>query len=415
MTLIIIILTVIRKPQLLYIPRFYAEEGQSYFSFAYNNSLIHYILSPMFGYYSLYNVIATSFATLFKLEYAPLITTYLALIVQVAVSIYVIWSDIPILNSYAKRFLVAISFPLLCPPQVWLTTIGIQYWLCIITALILLDGFTSDIKPTHVVKAIILILTGLTGVLSCIMTPIFIFKWVKSKSKQFILYISMLIMCSIIQILIFLQALLRHDNGLNNRFVAHNKVSDLMYTSSLNFLGSLLIPKENIYVTFIDKLDKIIKYTMFNIMGKYRFGEEESIFIVTSFIIILVIMPLALHYITNIEYITVLMSSITVYLSSIILSINVRGGPRYLFAPSAMLILFLIASYSKNTFSLAYRIILSSVIAIIIIIHINDYVPSMNRTYNDDWPVWKDEVHNWRLHKNYPLKIWPPPWQMNLN
>jgi hypothetical protein len=369
----------------------------------------------MFGYYTLYNVIATSFATLFKLEYAPLITTYLALIVQLSASAYVIWCDIPILNSNTKRFIVAISFPLLCPPQVWLTTIGVQFWLCIITALILLEGYKANTQYTHVAKAIILIITGLTGVLSCMMTPMFIIKWVRSKSKQFILYSGILSMCSIIQILIFFQAFLRHDKGLNNRFIAHNNVPDLMYTSSLNYLGSLLAPKETIYLTFFDKLDRIIKMSIFNILGKYGFVEEEAIFIVTSLIIILVILPLALHYVSKLDYIIMLISSITIFIFSIILSFNIRGGPRYLFAPSAMLTLFLIASYNKKTFSLAYRFILSTVIGLIILIHINDYMPSMNRTYNDDWPVWNQEVHNWRLNKNYPLKIWPPPWQMNLN
>lgn len=133
MTMAIIAISILRKPQLMYQPRFYAEEGQAFFSFAYNNSFIDYLLTPMFGYYALYNVIATALASKFPLEIAPLITIYESLVVQIIVSSYVIWCDISILNTNLKRFMVAISFPLLCPSQIWLTTIGVQYWLCILT------------------------------------------------------------------------------------------------------------------------------------------------------------------------------------------------------------------------------------------------------------------------------------------
>jgi hypothetical protein len=38
----------------------------------------------------------------------------------------------------------------------------------------------------------------------------------------------------------------------------------------------------------------------------------------------------------------------------------------------------------------------------------------MEKTYNDKWPKWEDEVRLWRIDNNHPLKIWPTPWEMKL-
>jgi hypothetical protein len=415
MTLTVIAINILRKPELLSHPRFYAEEGRSFFAAAYNSTLLDYILTPMYGYYALYNVIATSIATLPELELAPLITTYLALFVQISTSAYVIWCNIPILNSNSKRFMVAISFPLLCPHQIWLTTIGIQYWLCIVTTLILLEDSKEPSGSANAIKAMALILTGLTGVLSYVMTPFFLLKWLITKSKKFFYYYCVLCVCTIIQFYIFIQAGLSHDAGLSNRFIAHTNSSNIMYTNALNFLGNMLTPVTVGQIPVANRLYVLFKMSLFNVFGKHGYAEEEAVFILTSIIVILSIVMLVIIYRRSFDYLILPLSSAIVFFLSVKLSINSSGGPRYLFAPSAMLMIFLVASCNKNMLNKCQLIFLSSVIAVIIMVHANDFTPSMGGTYTDKWPKWEEEVRLWRIDNSHPLKIWPPPWEMNLN
>jgi len=39
----------------------------------------------------------------------------------------------------------------------------------------------------------------------------------------------------------------------------------------------------------------------------------------------------------------------------------------------------------------------------------------MGLAYDPSWPKWKDELRIWKVDKNYPIKIWPPPWQITLS
>jgi len=418
LTLLIIVFNIYRCPQLLHEPRFYAEEGQSFFSFAFNNSLVDYILTPMYGYYALYNIISTYLSTLVELEYAPLVTTFIALCVQIFTSAYVLWSDIPIIDSNIKRYLVAIMFPLLCPAQIWLTTIGVQYWLCIITVLILLKDHSTKSGYSCIFEAIALFITGMTGVLSCLILPLYIFKMVIKKSKQLILHSGVLCICSIIQISIFISAYLKQDNGLAYRFVRDKPVIEFIYKTTILLYHNMLVTRDlMVTITRLDlvnDIDHMINVKVYNLLGRPFFARYELLYIVNSLVIGAIIIPVIIKNYKNIDYIISISASMIIYYFSVFLSINFTSGNRYLFAPTAIIMLLLVSSINKHTFSSVHRYYSSIIIAIIFLSHIVDYTDSMNQTCNANWPKWKEEVRLWHLDMNHPLKIWPPPWQMNL-
>ncbi|HZV81410.1 MAG TPA: hypothetical protein VFF53_04500, partial [Geobacteraceae bacterium] len=60
LTLAIALFVAWRQPELLTAPRFWAEEGTNFFAYAYAHSWWENLLHPQFGYYTLYNAIATS-------------------------------------------------------------------------------------------------------------------------------------------------------------------------------------------------------------------------------------------------------------------------------------------------------------------------------------------------------------------
>lgn len=415
MVLIVVAASLYRKPELFTHPRFFAEEGTFFFSYAFNNSFIDNLLHPQFGYYTLYNAIVTSFAATFPLEHAPLVTTIAALIMQLTASVSAIRGDLPLLNSHIKRFVVALSFPLLCPGQIWLTTIGVQYWLCIITALVLLEAPDTGIKFAHRVKAALLLLNGLTGILSCLMTPLFIYKWRKSGARQMLLYSATLGLCSGIQLIVFLHSCLKADGALSMRFVErflpfsiYDAVVSFFYTYLLNSCSLNLLMETK----FRERLDVLLS----KLLSPDLMRECESMFLFVGIASLLLLLPFLLKALKIPDARLLILATLLIYPLSIILSISSVGGPRYVFAPGAILLTAVVGSWDNPRFSGSYRLTLKLFIALCIVLHWIDFrTMSMYKVYQKGWPEWRDEVALWRSNPEYPLKIWPPSWTMQLN
>ncbi|WP_223923886.1 hypothetical protein [Geobacter sp. AOG2] len=414
MTIAVFAATIFRKPQLLYHPRFYAEEGSIFFQFAFNNSFLHYLLTPHFGYYALYNVISTSLAALFPLEISPLITTYEALILQLSVSLYVVWSDISLFNTHFKRYLIAISFPLLCPGQIWLTTVGIQYWLCILTVIILLDKYPTENDRISKTELSLLALAGLTGILSCIMTPLFIIKAVETKSKKYMTYAYCLTSCSILQISVFVYTLLHNANELTERFISVDETYVKIIKQTTLLTSKLLASDNTLNYDFVDKIDKMTMHLMITLWNMPVLEKYVAVYFLTGFVMLLIILPLLVIHRNNTDMLFIIFSAITVYTISVKLSINGVGGPRYIFAPSAMIMIFLVSAYGNKGANSIFNCLILMLISLIMVNNCINYIPSMDKYYNDEWPRWEEEVGIWRRDGNHQLKIWPPPWQMSL-
>jgi hypothetical protein len=405
----------VRKPELLFEPRFYAEEGQSFFAFAYNHTFTDYLFSTMYGYYALYNVITTSLASVFPLEFAPFITTWSALAVQLFVSVYPLFADIPILDSAWKRGVVALTFPLLCPSQTWLTTIGVQFWLCILTALIMIEKPSSSCTPRHMANAALLVLAGMTGVLSCMMTPLFLAKAIMTKARQFFLYSVILFAASVVQIRIFTHAFLHHDPTLSHRFVSHSEPLMLrIYSQTILFFSKFFVTEHTVDLLIVSRIDSILTKIINNAFNRDFFAEVETTFFLLTVFMIVILLCLIIKFKNKIDHMLLLISITIMLPLSIILSVNGSGGHRYRFAPMSILILFIISCIDTKVIEKVDRIFLSLLIYCILLCQIADFLPSMHQVYDKSWPGWKAEVAHWRSDNTYPIKIWPPPWELVL-
>lgn len=413
MTVLVIGVNLFRQPELFIRPRFFAEEGTNFFSFAYNTTLIDNLSNPQFGYYTLYNALITSFAAMFPLETVPLVTTCSALLVQIIASGYVIWGDLPLLETNLKRFAVAISFPLLCPGQIWLTTIGVQYWLCIITALILIEPPAIRSKGRHAVKTMILLLNGLTGILSCLMTPLFIYRWLKCRARQTLIYAATLCLCSITQLLIFYQTYLRSDDSLSMRFV-DRYIPVFIYDMVISFFDTYLLTPYLLDFLMETKFKLWLDRILFNYISQDRLRDCESMMFLFGTLSALAVLPLAIRSMKSLDTRFLVLSIMIVYPLSNILSVGTIGGPRYLFAPGAILFTVIVSKYDCLEMSVFYRTVIGVFIVMTLLLHSIDFRTYMERAYHKSWPNWKKEVALWRVDKNHLLKIWPPPWAMQL-
>lgn len=409
----VVLVSIRRIPEILYQPRFYAEEGANFFSYAYSHSLLENLLHPQFGYYSLYNFLITSLATNFTLEVAPLVTTYSAFIMLIIASCTALLIDIPGLDTNLKRFVVAIYIPLIPYFTIWLNTLGVQYILCVIVYFILLENTSTYInKQSLIIKCFILVIAGLSGVTSCFLTPSFIYKTIKTKSKTYALYSSILIICTLVQLGVFLYAKFINNADLSGRFVRHDFITqlDILDKNIIFFFYDPFFGAFSRHFNVFQLLDSMI-HSNFPLTTNIKMALTPAIIGIAIIMLIAMIVYKTKNRL-NTQLFMISFTLVTVL--SIIFSINMSGGPRYSFAPSVMLITLITTSYQEQKIINLQR---SAIITLLMSMVIMNFIGSpfcKNGFDIDDCPRWTDEVRIWRQYNAYSLKIWPTPWEMQL-
>jgi len=195
-----------RAPFLLTQGRFWAEEGCVYFQYAWTTPAWHAILAPHLGYYAFFpNFCAVLAAHFFPIVYAPLMVTWCALLVQMLAAYLVL--DCEAFVDLNHRIL-ALAVLLFTAPnkEVWLNTINSQFYFLVCGMLIFLSA--PDRRP--VFRNAVLLIAGLTGILTVYLTPFF---WIRAwrdrrnKSRGAVIQAAVLTVCMAVQFYVVLQFL----------------------------------------------------------------------------------------------------------------------------------------------------------------------------------------------------------------
>lgn len=419
MTIMVIFVAYARLPELLIEPRFWAEEGASYFSYAYNHNWLVNLFSPQYGYNTLYNSIVTSLAAVVPLEYAPAVTTYLAFIVQLSVSTAAIWWDIPLLDSLTKKFVIALFIQILAYPRIWTTTIGVQYWLCVLSLLILLYNHNAKDRKIFVLQNCLLTMNGLTGILSCILIPAFVLKSVTTKSRRVMTHTAILILCSFVQVAVFLNFYSSKDAALNSRFGDFN----LLYVLSKTIRFLITVPFYERYMfssPIGEALEIALRKSLSVITGPAIYSPQYDFYLLEMFMGLMLIFYLFVLMYKKIRQLDTQLLAISIFLVTAVstyFSVNSSGGPRYSFAPSIMIMLLVVGAVNDKTIPKALSYIAVILVTLSLTVSLNHYRGNMmgGVAYDASWPKWKEEIKVWKTDHNYPIGIWPPGWTITLS
>jgi len=411
----VIALNIVRCPELLLYPRFFAEEGATYFSGAFQKSFLANIFSAHYGYYTLYNQIATSCAKLAPLEYAPLVTTLMSLFVQIGISLYVLWGELPLLDTLWRRTFLALAIPLISWPGHWLTIIGTQCWFGAGTFLLLLSANRSGYLYSYAAKAGYLLLAGLTGVVSCFMVPVYLWRSIREKSREFFAYAAILFLCLLVHTGVLFEALLSRSPELSGRFINNSFAAMLgktvVYQFAVPFTGRGFYEQQ-----FLVAIGARIKTTVENIFSVYLLIHD--LFIIPVIIGLAVIMMTIIIIWQNrsrLEVQLITFALITVSILSNLCSVNSTGGPRYYFIPS----LILLTLYIGITDLKSYRPLVAAASLLVMTTLLGngyEYRSIMRKqAYRPDYPDWRSELVLWKMDPAYQINIWPSSWKMNLD
>jgi hypothetical protein len=404
--LLIFILSLIfyRSPYIFLNGRFVAEEGSFWFRNAYLFGPIKGITQVFLGsgYFNLWPNISSVVASLLPLELSPFATVYMSFFVQLSLVIYIIFSDSNFIKNGFDKFFICL-LTLITPPmvaEVWLNTLTSQVYFSMLTILIFFQNYSSS-NFINKLSPIILLISGLSSLIPCVLFPFFLYKWYIQKSFSDLLNFITLGLATLFQLSIF-------------SFIKIN---------SLELGGSNL----RYDITF----DKIISY-FYNVIAKTFFGRDlTQIFfykffhafnlpILISLLSILILFFLKFNF-KKIKDDKILKYLILFFIIQSIFVIyagkdnQVQG--RFALIPG-ILLLFTVYRYFQISSGIT-KIFFSFLLFFSLSTGFYEY--KINNKYKHfldcfNCPVWKDELSKWKLNNNYEIKIWNYPGKtMKLN
>ena len=186
-----VVIIVLRAPFLLVHPRFWAEEGTGWFQYASSHPVFQtlFFVHRDSGYLNLLANISSIFsaltASLFSLEYAPMVTTLIALLIHVLAIAIILLGKSRLFDTPWKA-LVGCCIVLFAPTattEIWLNTINSMSYLGVITlAVLFLDASSLRGWRRWALRGV-LVLCGLSSPYAVALLPLFVWSaWRDKKS-----------------------------------------------------------------------------------------------------------------------------------------------------------------------------------------------------------------------------------------
>lgn len=393
-------LVLARSPALVWPGRFWAEEGSVYFASAVTHPAWEVLTTPLLGYYSLYNLVAVlAAAHLVSLEVAPVVTVAFAFMAQLLPAWLILYALFPERRA-AAVWAVALLLVILPNQEVWLNTINSQFYLATATAVILASG--PALGRTRGVRLIALALAGLTGVVSCVLTPLFWIDAVWHRERTRVLEALVLSVALLIQ----LAAVLSGPGREGHQFV--------------ELIPFVLLSKQIVLVT----LGPSALGWLYATVASARLFESVPAIVLAS--IPHLLLGTALFRWGGRAAGLLFTGSVLVACVSFMHSLDASdfeamvghvgpGAGRYYFAPNVMLVLAMLAAGTQplqpSLYARAFRSGCTVFLSAATFVGATHY--NMDSGFSTG-PSWPTEVRKWRRGESSELAIWPRPWKTAL-
>ena len=372
-----------------------AEEGSIFFSNAFNFSFFKSLTFVDFnsGYLNLWANIAGIIATFVQLEYAPLVTVYLSLVPKLLIFYFVIYWNSFLFNSLLNKFVGCLIF-LVTPAivaEVWVNNINSQLFFCLLMVVYCFVDFSK--KKLNFFVAFSVFLSGLSGLYSTILAPIFFYKYKKFKQEQDKYNFYIIFICFIIQIFLVLYAKF-------NNLIYSGKIHSINFELVINFFynvffKSVLGMQSKAIINFFNFNSiyfLLITFFLLNFFSYYLLKKYKHFLIKNYYV------SLSLLYAFFSISFFVMIGGVSNYV-----------GGRYALVPS--IIFLLIFLHLSNLFvATNFKYLFYIPLMLSIIFGLYEYKKN-NKYYKFlacvNCPDWKKEVQQWNSNSNYRLKIWP--------
>lgn len=398
----VIILVVVRRPELFTSPRFWAEEGALYFEYARAHGFWATLFAPHLGYFAVVPNLATALASLGAPENAPLVTTAVAALFQVLASALVIFGNAPFWDSWPKKLLLAAGIQLLGPAETWLTTIATQFWMTIAVFFVLLESKVHISRGKRFCYRLTVLLGGLSGGQAPFLTPVFALKAWRSRCREETVLTAILAATGLVQAIVVATSLAGADAGLRSRFDGIN--FDLATVLSLHLV------KPFFSQAFFD-LPAIVALDNAGAGFFFRFLPNGLVYLSLLAAMALTggaLLTTAIANRRSRDHQYLIAAFLTVVLCSTVMSLQMASAPRYAFAPAVMLLTLQLGSGTGTARFRPQRLLPALFLLLTTVSLLHDIRDPSRLYFRPGLPVWKSEVAAWRRDPSYRPMIWPP-------
>ena len=336
-----------------------------------------------------------------NIEFAALFNIYFCYSFFFIIHYIIIFYESDFLKTnFSKIFAsIIISISPIFVFEIWLDSMNSQIYLCLLSFFIL---FLKHNMTSKISSPFILGLAGLSGVYTCLLTPLFIYKYFKLKTRINLINSSILIFASVIQFSIVLFA----------------KFSGRLYEGKLNF-NYFLNYNEIESFTYNILIRPFLSSSLSNYFIEILAIENNNKLRLLIIILVILFVLLLLYYIfiqikkktllLNFELISLIYLFLTCSVLITIGGVNDFVGGRYSVIPSFCILFVLFKlCFIENKLQILKKISLLLII-FSILTGIYDFRVKKWIIFYEciDCPEWKNEIKKFNEDSNYKIKVWP--------
>lgn len=197
--LVYVVLGAIKMRHYLTHGRFWAEEGAVFYSNLSNKDLFGSVLYLFNGHLELSTNIVVYLSTFVSLIFAPLVTTYVSLAVQmIPILIIAKYRKQLFLSTRCVLIILVVAVGLPQASEVWANAINLHFHFSLVVALI--AAIKIDDGPQKWISRVLLVLSGLSGIPPNFLVPVFAFLAIRDKQRERWIQFSILTVTTLIQI-----------------------------------------------------------------------------------------------------------------------------------------------------------------------------------------------------------------------
>jgi hypothetical protein len=202
-----LIIIVLRRPDAILNPQFWAEDGAVFYADTYHKGIMIPLLSPHGGYLDVFPRLVAAFSQFFPLSWAPLLFNFLGLTVKALPVVWILSSRFRELIPDVKTRLF-LAFLYLIIPNSWEVDAGSLHgkiYLSLLAFMVLCSSADGRLKAS-VIDTGILLLSGLSGPFCFILAPVSALFWFFRRNRRSFALFAVLCLCALIQAIVFLSA-----------------------------------------------------------------------------------------------------------------------------------------------------------------------------------------------------------------
>ncbi|NKN32886.1 hypothetical protein [Marichromatium bheemlicum] len=197
--LLYFLLSAVKMRGYLFEGRFWAEEGRFFYSEIVNKDWVGGVFYIFNGHLEIVTNAIVFVSTLFDLKYAPLVTTYLSLLVQfIPVYLIIKYRSELSISRFGVIIVIFVAAGLPQAAEVWANSINLHFHFSLIVALIAAIGVANG--PSKWVSRILLGVSGLSGIPANFLFPVFAVLAFKNKEKERWVQFFILLFTAVLQV-----------------------------------------------------------------------------------------------------------------------------------------------------------------------------------------------------------------------